>query len=355
MFQIVIAHLVNQSGYELASGIGDSYFLLLISNGQNIANNIFIIVGAWFMLDSRFKASRLLRLYGVDIFYCWALTLISVLVWPDLCSFKDIMRGILPFMGRPLWFISAYITLMLFAPLLNKILEWDKKQLTLLTALLLYAIYFVSTMPDPQDQSYVLNTLTFPAVYLIIGYVKKYSLHESVKIPNILKLALGVGIYIGLVTLLFMPQVNGGSKIISMLSKLSKQYLVDKRTIPNFLSAILLCWFAVSIKPRHSKWINKIAQFTFPVYVFHQVPTFYPGLWKRMLNIPFLINKLGVLYPVLVFALIYIVVMVVDTARKKLVEPLWMNNRVTKKFAEKLDGYYSSLQLTTPLQFLAKI
>ena len=62
MLAIVAGHFVSQSAVGHASGAAGTVASIL-SSGPRLAVNLFLLVGCWFMVDAKFKAERLLKLY----------------------------------------------------------------------------------------------------------------------------------------------------------------------------------------------------------------------------------------------------------------------------------------------------
>lgn len=172
---IVAGHFIFQSGNIVYSFCLNDFILVFLGSASRIAVNIFLIVGVWYMVDSKFSAERILKLYIQVISYSVPITIIMLFLNRENVSVKDFARGFLPFWGRGLWFASAYITLMLFKPLLDKILDWGKKELGVFVGLMFVFISFVSTLPDVQE-GYVVDSVWFLVVYLFVGYIKKYPL-----------------------------------------------------------------------------------------------------------------------------------------------------------------------------------
>ena len=138
MFFIVSGHFISQSGnIEYSFSIND-FILVFLGSASRIAVNVFLIVGVWYMVDSTFSAERILKLYIQVVTYSLPITVIMLFLNRENVSIKDFVRGFLPFWGRGLWFASAYITLMLFKPFLDKILCWSKKELGYLSGYCLY-------------------------------------------------------------------------------------------------------------------------------------------------------------------------------------------------------------------------
>lgn len=65
MLCIVIGHFVGQSGILKIYNINNFniIFLNIISNGLRIATNIFLMIGTYFMVDSKYKSKNILKIY----------------------------------------------------------------------------------------------------------------------------------------------------------------------------------------------------------------------------------------------------------------------------------------------------
>lgn len=201
MFFIFSGHFIGQSGsIEITASIND-YILILMSHFSRIAVNIFLLIGIWFMVDKKFSASRALNLYFQLAVYCIPITIaVTILHFGEL-STKDILRGLFPFFGRALWFASAYMTLMLFKPFLDKIIEWNQNSLQSFICLLFVSISFISTLPDKQE-GYVIDTVWFTVVYIFVAYLKKYN-KENRKVPYTYLGMAAIVAYIALTSFVF--------------------------------------------------------------------------------------------------------------------------------------------------------
>lgn len=66
---------------------------------------------------------KISQVYGQVIYYTYPFTIFSLIFFRNEIGLKSVMRSLLPFWGRGLWFASAYITLILFVPILNQIVK----------------------------------------------------------------------------------------------------------------------------------------------------------------------------------------------------------------------------------------
>ena len=108
MLAIVSGHLLTQS--SLANVTGTNHILaMLLGSGVRIGVNVFLILGVWFMVDAKFKAERIVRLYLEVFFYSVPIT-ICMLLMGEAGGLRNILQGMFPFFGRSVWFASAYIS-----------------------------------------------------------------------------------------------------------------------------------------------------------------------------------------------------------------------------------------------------
>lgn len=175
MLFIVGGHFADQTGiYHWVWSVNDYIVIALVSGGR-IAVNVFLLIGVWYLVDTKYDISRVLQLYGHVYIYSSALTVLMLLLRADGLSLMSVARSFVPFFGRALWFVSVYNTLILFKPFLDEVLLWKKEKLWGGVVLLLIFVCGVSTIPRPDENaSYVCDTLWFLVVYLVVGYVKKY-------------------------------------------------------------------------------------------------------------------------------------------------------------------------------------
>ena len=173
MFAIIAGHFVGQSGtFEYSLCVND-YLLTLISSGCRIAVNVFLLIGVWYMVNAKFSAARLLKMYGQLYLYTSIFTIFALIIDYKEVPLKLIIYGFMPFIGRELWFASSYLCLLIFKPFLDLILQWDKKRLISFSILFFVFLSLLSTMLSEQ-QGFLCDTVWFASVYLVIGTIKKY-------------------------------------------------------------------------------------------------------------------------------------------------------------------------------------
>ena len=327
MLMIVAGHFVGQSG--LGSAHADSMWLMLFGSGARWSVNLFLLVGCWFMVDSRFKAEQVARLYLTVLFYAVPLTLLALAFGNP--TTKDVFRGFAPFLGRPLWFASAYISLLLVAPWLRFAFSLNRKPLGALVGVLTVVLPGICTLPDPQ-MCYVADVCHFFYVFVLVGFLKPL-LVTSGKCKFAALLA-GVAIYSALVVLkqCDMPVVSGWAE----------QCLSDFKTIPNLLSALLVFYFFLHLDIGAVRWINFVASAAFAVYVIHQTPAFYDFLWKEVfMSKKWLTSDLYPIYTTGVVVIVYASGLLMEMPRRMAVDKWLLSQAISRRVLGWLDDIYA--------------
>ena len=330
MLMIVTGHFVGQGG--LTAVHGNSMWLRFCGSGGRLAVNLFLVVGCWFMVDYRFKAERIARLYLTVWFYAVPLTILAIALGHP--TDKDVFRGFLPFLGRPLWFFSAYTSLALVAPWLKATFKLTRKSLGALVALLTVIIPGVCTLPDPQ-MCYVVDVCYFFYVFVLVGFLKP--LFSSSGKYKYVALAAGIAIYA-----LFVVLRQKGPPFVQ---EWAVQCLADFKTIPNLTAALLLFYFFLHLNIGSVKWINVVASSAFAVYVIHSTPAFCGFLWHGV----FQTGRWGAsdfypLYTAGVVIAVYLSGILLEIPRRLIVDRWFLSRAVIRKLFGLVNAGYDRVQ-----------
>lgn len=339
MLFIVMGHFVDQSNFNLYDESVNSMIISFLSMGACIGTNLFLIIGVWFMVDQLFMAKKVIKLYSQLLFTTVVITTAMIVVNVKT-SLKDVLRGYFPFFGRALWFVSAYITLYFFSPFLRRFLEMERNKQKLFCVLSFIMVCVVSTLPDEQE-GYLVNSLWFMFVFIWTGYIKHRDIIEKIQNWRVSKFipVLGGSAYILLIIIYYMGRTHDSS-ITNIGLRLSYQYLMDIKTIPNFLIALSFFLWSVTGKERHNGSINKIAARSLEVYLVHQVPAFISFLWFTVFACDRFRNyDYSFIYVIFVGLAVYIGTSIIDVFREH-IENKWINTKIVVSLQSKVDNFY---------------
>ena len=124
MIFIISGHMITQGMQINEYSQHVQAGLLFFGSGSRVAVNIFLLIATWFMVDSKFNVEKIIKLYSELFFYTFFITFLMLFV-EDNISIKMIIRGVMPFFGKALWFISAYISLLMLSPYLKNIFKLE--------------------------------------------------------------------------------------------------------------------------------------------------------------------------------------------------------------------------------------
>lgn len=339
MLFIAAGHLAGQGGILWGVPERELLFVMLAGSGLRIAVNLFLMIGVWFMVDAKFNGARILKLYGVTAFYSFILTLLAVVLRVETPK-SEVARVVMPFFGRPLWFSSAYISLIALSPFLRKILDWEQRELGRLVLLLFLLLGVVSTVPGYKE-SYVADCCWCWYLYLFIGYMKKSG--RAVTGKRMACLAGGLGSYLMLVLARWFCTVyQTRYGFLAAGEALAVQYISDIRSVPNFFCALCVFLFFLNTDMGTNKIVNYVAGTAFGVYVIHSVPAFHDFLWHGIYKCD--VWK-GSGYMPLYFTgtvlSVYVAGSVIDRLRMRWIEPIWVKSRPYRFLCMKMEEFYN--------------
>lgn len=153
------------------------------------AVNVYVLISGYFGAKSRFRLSKIVRLWGTVVFYSLLITLLlgatgnlttaqGALAFSELTIY-DWMNVVFPVVTEEYWFITAYLILYLLMPFLNAGMEkLERKEFRniLLVLLLIFCVAkSVLPMQLPTDKKGY-DVLWFVCLYLLGGYFGRYGL-----------------------------------------------------------------------------------------------------------------------------------------------------------------------------------
>lgn len=249
---VIILHYMNAS---MGGALGHvqprtlNYYLdHLIESLSIIAVNVFIIITGYFSYKkSSVKLSKAVNLFMVMLFWGLVLSFVSV-SWLvpqtiNLKAIKDIINA-----SIFQWFVVVYIILYLLIPYLNKLIARISRkeyQLLIIVNVIIFYIIGVISKVVIADSGY--GIINFVTLYLVGAYIRKY--HDT-RVP--LKYSIFTYLLVVLIT-------TCGSFIAGRAW--------NYNTIFNLIGSIAFFEIFKSIPMGYNKIINKLASFTFSVYL----------------------------------------------------------------------------------------
>lgn len=244
--------------------------------GQPGAIVFFIISGFFFYSSSNWENQK--RKAFRQVWKTWSKTFFYSLIMLIICwiyikkpTLKQIGTAILPFSFNEYWFITCYITVYLFAPILNKLIDTMlNKEFRFILSML-----FLLMFPALLNGGILNNLLLAFGGYLVGAYMKRYKEEiNSIKTKNIIVVAL-IDYFVMLVSVFC-------SKYIGISTYHSAHFTHYPLS---FILAICIFILFLRMPPFKSKIVNKLASGTFAVYLITVYPLFADYLLKEIIHI----------------------------------------------------------------------
>lgn len=147
-----------------------------------VAVNVYMLISGYVLVNSEFRLRRLVELACQVLFYTILIEGIAIavgLVKPGEITFNRILELLFPFQMKHYWFMTAYIIMYLFSPILGTAVHhMEKKQLrNVIVVLLIFFSISKSVLPVElmvDQEGY--DALWFICVYLVAAYIRLHGI-----------------------------------------------------------------------------------------------------------------------------------------------------------------------------------
>lgn len=184
MFMVVVMHYLANTIAPAADGKGAwglGVLYVIVESFCIVAVNVYVLLSGYFLSASAFSWKRVLRVIAQTLFYTVlippVLALLGVLPFSDITNIYRIWNSIFPVQSGHYWFVTAYVVMALFSPILNGALDKlnQKQLLEVLAGLLLFFCIGKSISPlQFATDKYGYDFGWFLVLYLIGGYIRRF-------------------------------------------------------------------------------------------------------------------------------------------------------------------------------------
>lgn len=165
MLFIIVGHVGGRSGIESFSS-----FATIAPH----AVNCFVLISGYFLITSKFKIERVLRVILETIFYTFTITIILYLL--GKANLYDIAKSIMPFAPTKFsyWFVNKYLAVILLSPFICKVCTTISKRQyqILLVTLLLIGSQLLKVFPFGELFGNGFSLLWMITVFISGGYLR---------------------------------------------------------------------------------------------------------------------------------------------------------------------------------------
>lgn len=292
MMMVVMLHYLGKGGIlqELTGPLTlNGYVAWVLEALSIVAVNVYMLISGYFLVNSRFKVTRLVELVCQVLFYTILVEvflLATGLIGTEVLAINRILELIFPLQMEHYWFITAYIIMYLFSPILSvAVRNMERKQLrNIILALLVFFALSKSVLPVQlaiDNEGY--DGIWFLCVFLVAAYIRLYGIPwlEKGKARGVLCYLAGV---VGILAVTF------GVRIVYLKTGSLDHFIdtaFDYNHVLNLLAAVGLFYtfknMQFSTEGLLAKVVYKVAPYSLGVYLLHeQIDMRY--LWPEWLG-----------------------------------------------------------------------
>ena len=264
MFLIVSYHIVFHlgiTGGNVNNIYNKSLLNFLMFNGK-LGVNIFMIISGYFLINSNFKAHKILKLF-INTSICSFTIFLLMNFSNDTLSINDFIKSIFPIFFNTYWFMTSYFVIYLLINYINMFLAALTKRKFAILLIILTCI--LSVLPSFLHVNLIgeNNFLWLLYLYFIGAYIKLFYFKSESKIKCLL---IAISFYFIAVATSFTFQCLG----IKYNIFLQNQYFFAKQYSFFLLISsiyIFLMFKNISIKPIN--FVNFYSSSMIGVYLIH--------------------------------------------------------------------------------------
>lgn len=288
MLMIITLHYLDKGGILPSPGdaFGAVGFISWLLEAFCVsAVNVYVLLGAYFLVEQEYDPMRAVRLWGQVLFYSVAIGAVCVITGivpvEELTLYK-LLIYLMPVTQEHYWFATSYIMMLLFAPLMNRTLRELPEKIFRRAIVLLLVLFSVvsSVLPVrlPIDRMGY-DALWFLALYLIGAWLRLHG--ESVRIGTGVAAA-GYAVVSGLIFVSMLVVNAFYQRTGSLLDFINRQYHYNG--ILCLAASVFLFFIFRNIRiseGRAADMIRRAATVSFGVYLIHEhidIRYFWPKL-----------------------------------------------------------------------------
>lgn len=308
--------------------------------------DLFVIISSWYLIGRDFSCKRVLSVvFQTSIYIVLSSLLSCIIIVTETHSFSKAIKALLlhiqdsffePLWCRHFWFVTAYVFLLVLTPFLNMIiLKMSKKTFRLLLIIGAFVPFF------SQFNGYtniVSDVMTFSYIFLLIGYIKQYGIKNIERYCKFKFIVLIIGAIICGRLLLLISNLIDPINLVLLHSIAA----VGRHSMIMLFAALLVFFRVIKKEPKTSMVVNRIARYTFGVYLFHSMHILTTDgdlldyIARKLIDAGLLNGDLlfPIMYIVFVFAIFSLGLLVDFLLQKLMITPLLkiINYRFSKKY-----------------------
>ncbi len=290
MLMVIMLHYLGKG--ELLPTMNSSmdalgYVAWIFESLSIVAVNVYVLISGYFMVSGKFRVGKIIELICQVLFYAVGVTILAYslgFIERGDITVSALLQQLFSLHYNQYWFVTAYIVLYMFSPVLAiGIQNMSKKQLEICILLLLVFNCLVKSI-SPISLAFDkkgYDVIWFVCLFMVAGYIRLYG------IKTLEKKRYAIGLYVLGVVFIFLEGFVLGTlyaKTGSLGETIGVSYHYNH--IFCFLASVGLFTFFLQVKIPEGKIatiICKISPYTLGVYLLHE-QIYVRYVWPELLG-----------------------------------------------------------------------
>ncbi len=272
MFGVVVLHLLGQGGVlkHTVPFSGNYYFTQFLQVACFCAVNCYALISGFVGWNRQPKLRTLATVWARGLFWCLFWT-VAISLWKPGAVGKDQwLNAVLPVSRGQYWYLTAYVGLFFFQPILNaavKHLSRRELEWTLL-GLLAFAVYPLSQITNLLRLSVGYSYSWLLILYLLGGYLEKYEIAKGFTAKRWLLWWLGITLAA------WLPRMAAFRLLPGLAGEVHGTLYLQYTSPTVILAAVALVlgFSRLELKPGLIPPVRRLTPHCFGVYLFHVQP-----------------------------------------------------------------------------------
>lgn len=331
MIMVLTLHYLGQGQVfnAVEAGTFNYYFTRMLEAMAIVAVNCYVLISGYFLVEGKFKISKVIKLCGEVLFYSITIYLLLVALGKIQFSLVDLVYAVFPVLSRKWAFVTDYAGLYLLSPFLNAgIHNMNKKQHFCCLICVSGMLCVVPTCVFWTD-TFVVNggysLIWFVCLYITAAYIRLY--YDKGNGGNN-RLYGGIYLICCFVTM-------GVSIALQYLTGDSKWGLkvYNYNSLPVYVASLSLFLLFLGVRINKEiigNVINRIAPLTFGIFLIHSHFSIRESIWIKLGSLDYANSEWMIVHLIASVLFMFTVCGLIDVIRKQLGMRLKVDHLIRK-------------------------
>lgn len=280
MLMVVTMHFLSRTGVLPVAEAGklpgrQGVFAVFVESFCIVAVNVYVLISGYFLCEKEFRPGRLLRLLCQILFYALLIPVVLVIFGAvpasEVLNIYYIWNCVFPVESGHYWFVTAYVIMILFSPVLNaavKTLSRNQLKTTLFFLFLFFSVGKSLSVFAFVTDKFGYDFGWFLFLYLTAAYLRQYGSATFYGKKRCLLLYMGSCLFLAVLELVLLV-ICGKTGALEHYASVPYHY----NFVPVLIASLALFGLFRQIRLQESKTtklICFISPATFGVYLIHE-------------------------------------------------------------------------------------